>query len=181
MKTTKSVLRESPQVIRIHKYGSPILRKKARTLREISGVERDIFHDMLKLMYKNGGIGLAAPQVGIDLQMIVIDVGDSPLMIANPKILKRQGSDVMEEGCLSLPDITVKVKRAKRIFVEALNETNKRIRFYADELLARAIQHEADHLKGKLIIDYASISQRLRLRDKLKEIYKKEKDEELRK
>jgi len=164
---------------RIYKYGNPILRKKIRPVKEVTEEERVIFKQMFEIMYKNGGVGLAGPQVGIDKQMIIVDTGDYPVMLANPKILRKQGKDIMEEGCLSLPDIMVKVKRAKEILVEGLTKDNKKIKFHTDNLLARAIQHETDHLKGRLIIDYASIPERIRMKRKLKEIRKKEKNEEV--
>lgn len=166
---------------RVHKFGSPVLRKKAKALKEVTQKDKDIFDQMLKIMYRDGGIGLAAPQVGISKQMIIVDIGECPVMLANPKILKRQGQDVLEEGCLSLPGVTVKVKRATMILVEGLNQDNKKIKFHAEELLARAIQHESDHLRGKLIIDHAGIAERLKLRSKLKEISVRENNERLRK
>ena len=160
---------------RIYKYGSPVLRKKAKIVQEVTDEERGIFKRMLEIMYRDGGIGLAAPQVGISRQMIVVDIGDCPVMLANPKILKRKGRDILAEGCLSLPGISVEVKRAKQVLVEGVNEYNKKIKFHAEDLLARAIIHETDHLKGKLIIDYASLAEKIALRKKLKEILRREK------
>jgi len=180
MKTIESPLNKDTLLqLRIHKYGSPVLRKRAKALKEITEKERAIFEEMLKIMYKNGGIGLAGPQLGINKQMIVVDAGESPVMLANPRILKRQGRDILEEGCLSLPDITVEVKRAKKILVEGLNQYNKKIKFQAQDILARAILHETDHLRGRLIIDYVSFSDRLHLKNKLKEISRKEKNERM--
>lgn len=126
-----------------------------------------LFDEMLKVMHKVKGVGLAANQVGIDKQMCVVCVEDKVLKLANPKILKRKGTDIQEEGCLSVPQMTVKVKRAKQIVCEALNENNQLIRFEASDLLARAIQHEVDHLSGKLIIDYLPLWQKLFLQEKL--------------
>ena len=153
---------------RIYIYGEPILRKKTKPVAQITQEEKQLFDEMLKMMHKAGGIGLAANQVGIDKQMCVVCLEDKTLKLANPKILKKNGADVLEEGCLSLPEITVKVKRAKKIICQALNESNELIKFEAAELLARVIQHEVDHLSGKLILDYAPPWQRLALRKKSK-------------
>ncbi len=115
-----------------------------------------------------GGIGLAAPQVGIDQQMVLVDIGEGPVMLINPKITKKRGSQELEEGCLSLPGIYVNVKRARRIIVSALNEYNEKISIDANDLFARALQHEIDHLRGRMIIDYASLFKKIALRKKLR-------------
>lgn len=153
---------------RIYTYGEPILRKKTRLVARVTQEEKQLFDEMLKMMHRLHGIGLAANQAGVDKRMCVVCVGDKVLKLANPKILKRKGAESFEEGCLSLPNVTVKVKRAKEILCQALNENNELIEFVAQELLARAIQHEVDHLTGKLIIDYAPIWQKLALRKKAK-------------
>ncbi len=152
--------------------GEPILRKKAKPVRKIAEEERKIFEEMARIMYKAGGIGLAANQIGIDKQMIVLDVGPGLFMMANPKILQKEGLGIFEEGCLSLPEITVEIKRPKKILLECLDKDNCLIKFEADDILSRAIQHEIDHLNGKLIIDYAGWRQRLLLRSKLKQLKK---------
>ena len=117
---------------------------------------------------------MAASQVGIDKQMVLVDVGGGPVILINPRITKRKGSQKMEEGCLSLPGIYVNVKRARRITVSGLNEHNKKISICAYDLFARALQHEIDHLRGRLIIDYASFFQKIALRKKLKSLRGKE-------
>ena len=141
--------------LKIHTYPAPILKKKVKSLRFIGDEERKLFDAMVGLMRQAGGIGLAANQVGIDKQMFVVDIGSGPIKIANPEIIKRSGRKVMEEGCLSLPEIIVKVKRAEYIVVKGIDEQNIEVKFDARDLLARVFQHELDHLKGKLIIDYA--------------------------
>jgi peptide deformylase len=151
---------------RIYIYGEPILRKKTKPVEKVSWQEKQLFDEMLKMMHQAKGIGLAANQVGIDKRMCVVCVGDRVLKLANPRILKRKGMNIFEEGCLSLPNVTVKVKRAKEIVCEAINENNGLIRFEAKELLARAIQHEVDHLMGKLIIDHVPLWQKLAIRKK---------------
>ena len=140
--------------LKIHTYGEPILRKRCQPVKVITERELKLLESMLSIMYKEHGVGLAAPQVGEDLRLIVVDVGTGPFKLCNPKILKKQGFCFLEEGCLSLPDILVNVRRAKKIELEALNEENKLIKIVAEDLLARAIQHEIDHLDGKLLIDY---------------------------
>jgi peptide deformylase len=156
--------------LKIRIYGDPVLRKKSLPLVVISEEERQLFDQMLEIMRESGGVGLAAPQLGINKQMIVVEVEDTVLKIANPKILKRVGSDVLEEGCLSVPDICLKVRRAKKIVLEGLNELAQKINLTLEGLLARVVQHEMDHLIGKLIVDYASLPQKLSLRNKLKQI-----------
>lgn len=153
---------------RIYIFGEPILRKKTKTVSGITQVEKQLFDEMLQVMHKASGVGLAANQVGIDKQLCVVCVDDKVLKLANPRILKRKGIEVMEEGCLSLPETAVKVKRAKEIICQALNENNELIKFSARDLLARAVQHEVDHLLGKMIIDYAPIWQKLALKKKLR-------------
>lgn len=153
---------------RIYIFGEAVLRKKTSPVAQITQVEKQLFDEMLKMMHKAEGIGLAANQVGINRQICVVCVDNKVLKLANPRILKKKGSEVMEEGCLSLPAITIKVRRAKEIICQALNENNELIKFDAQDLLARAIQHEVDHLQGKMIIDYAPIWQKLALKKKLK-------------
>ena len=155
--------------LKIHVYGDKVLRKKSQPFKSIGSEERALVDKMAKIMYSNGGIGLAAPHVGVNKQLIIVDIGQGMFKIFNPKIKAKQGSVVMEEGCLSVPGITVKVKRAKRILLEGLNEYNKEIEFWAEDLFAVALQHEIDHLKGKLIVDYANFVKKLGIRKKFKQ------------
>jgi peptide deformylase len=134
---------------------------------------------MAQLMYADSGIGLAAPQVGINETMIVVDIGSGLYKLINPKVVKKQGSQVLEEGCLSIPGVYIKIKRAKRILVKALDEFAKPLDIEAEDLLACVLQHEIDHLKGKLIVDYASFFERLKIKNKLGGLKKKVKDENL--
>ena len=131
--------------------------------------ERKILQQMAKTMYKAQGIGLAAPQVGIDLQLIVVDLGDNnPLKLVNPLILLREGDSVLEEGCLSLPEVTLTVRRPKRVMVEGWNEDGEIVKVEGEDLLAHVIQHEIDHLSGILIIDRADPKERMSFDTKLK-------------
>ena len=131
--------------------------------------ERKILQQMAKTMYKAQGIGLAAPQVGIDLQLIVVDLGDNnPLKLVNPLILLKEGDSVLEEGCLSLPEVTLTVRRPKRVMVEGWNEDGEIVKVEGEDLVAHIIQHEIDHLSGILIIDRADPRERMSLDTKLK-------------
>lgn len=153
-------------------FGEPSLRKKAKPVKNIGEQENRILEAMAKLMYDAQGCGLAATQVGLNKQLLVIDIGGGLLKLANPKILRKEGFDTIEEGCLSLPEVTVKIKRPRKILVECLDCNNKLIQFEAQDVLSRALQHEMDHLKGKLIIDYAPLAKRFLLKRKLKQIAK---------
>jgi peptide deformylase len=156
--------------LRIRIYGDPALRKHAKPVRVVTDKDRQTLAEMMELLRFSGGIGLAAPQVGIAKQMVVVDLGNGPVIVVNPRIVRRKGSQVMEEGCLSLPGVYVKVRRAGTIIVNGLNESNEKISISAQDLLARALQHEIDHLRGRMIIDYAHLIQRIRLRKKLKNL-----------
>jgi len=140
------------------------LRIKARKIPAISDDERRILSDMAETMYFNKGVGLAATQIGVNKELIVIDIGDGLMKIVNPDIVYASGYDTQEEGCLSVPDIIVKVRRAKEIRFRFLNENGESIEKDASGLLARAIQHEIDHLRGKVIVDYLHLLKRLLLK-----------------
>jgi peptide deformylase len=159
-----------PTRLRIRCYGEPILRKRAKPLRLVTEAEKAVFEEMAEVMRFSGGIGLAAPQVGISKQMVVVDIGQGPVMLVNPRIIKKTGSVPLEEGCLSLPGIYVKVRRAKKITVTGLNEKNEKVSLAAQDLFARALQHEIDHLRGRLIIDYANFIQKIQLKKRLKNL-----------
>lgn len=156
-------------VYQIRKYGDPILRTRCRRAEEVGAREKNILQQMAQTMSQAQGIGLAAPQVGIDLQLMVVDLGDNNLIkLVNPLILLREGESVLEEGCLSLPEVTLKVKRSKKVMVEGWNEDGEIIKVEGEDLLAHVIQHEIDHLFGILIIDYADQAERMSLENKLK-------------
>ncbi len=140
--------------LEIKKYPSEVLRKSSKSLGMVTGEDRKLLEGMVKTMYDNQGVGLAAPQIGISKRAAVVDVGGGPIKFINPEIIKKEGSDIVEEGCLSIPGASVKVKRAKKIKVRYMDENGKTLTIVAEGLLARAIQHEIDHLNGRLIIDY---------------------------
>jgi len=145
-----------------------VLRKKASKVSEVGEPEKAILADMATTMYLSKGVGLAAVQVGIDKQLCVIDVGNGLIKMANPYIVKMSGTQVEEEGCLSVPGVTAKVKRARSVTVVFLNEDGELVRLEAEGLLARAVQHEVDHLGGILILDRINPVKKLLLRRKLK-------------
>lgn len=142
------------QELRLVKFPDPVLRKKAAIVDKVTSRERSILEEMANIMYLSQGVGLAANQVGIGMQLVVIDVGEGLLKMINPAISRKQGSESQEEGCLSCPGLSVKIKRAGRITVSYLDEEGNEAEIGASGLLARAVQHELDHLSGRLIIDY---------------------------
>ena len=152
-------------MLELSKTNDPILRKRCKDIERPSARDKKFLDDMLETMYAYQGVGLAAPQVGSTKRMIVVDAGEGPLRLINPRIVKRSGrTEVMEEGCLSLPKISVKVKRKTGVIVSALDENGKQMTCAANGLLARVLQHEIDHLDGKLIIDYLSLPGRIGLK-----------------
>lgn len=162
-------------LLKIRTYGDACLRKKSKAVKEIGPSERFLITAMLETMRSHKGIGLAAPQVGLNEQIFVVDVGDGPFVVINPQITKKNGTNVMEEGCLSIPDVLIKVKRAEAITVEYTDEHNRRVERQCNGLLAKVIQHETDHLNGKLIIDYATLAEKNKFRKKLADLEKSNK------
>lgn len=146
------------------------LRKKALPVETIDNEIKAIAHDMLETMYDEGGIGLAATQVNIQKRIVVIDLSenkDSPLFLVNPEILEKDGVESMREGCLSVPDYFEIVERAETIKYQYKTLENEIIVDETDGLLAVCIQHEIDHLNGKLFIDYLSPLKQKRLKKKI--------------
>ena len=146
------------------------LRNKADTVAQVDGEIRELIDNMFETMYAAPGIGLAATQVNVRKRVLVLDVsedGDQPLALVNPEIVDRSGSQQCEEGCLSVPGVFAKVDRADWIKVRALDREGEMIELEAEGLLAVCIQHEIDHLDGKLFVDYLSPLKRQRVRKKL--------------
>ena len=151
-------------------YPDKRLRTVAEPVDVVDDSIRTLVDDMLETMYAAPGIGLAAIQVNIPLRIVVIDISeehDRPLCLINPQILAREGEEQMEEGCLSVPGFYEPVTRAERIRVRALDRGGEPFELDADGLLAVCIQHEIDHLDGKLFVDYISSLKRQRIRKKL--------------
>lgn len=165
--------------MKIKLFGDPALRKKARSIKQITEDHRQILSQMAKLMYESSGVGLAAPQVGIDESMIVVDTGSGLYKLINPEVIKKTGAQAIEEGCLSVPGVCIKVRRAKQVKVKAQDEFAKPVTIEAEDLLACVLQHEIDHLKGRLIVDYASFFEKRKIAGKLEEIKRRSRDEEL--
>jgi peptide deformylase len=154
----------------IHVLGSPILRQITTPVETVTDEHRRLIDDMFETMYAAEGIGLAAPQVGRIERIAVIDVrddeGTGPFAIVNPEIIEREGSARAEEGCLSMPDLYGDVDRAARIVVRALDRDGTPFEREARDLLARCLQHEIDHLHGRLFIDYLGLMKRRSLMKK---------------
>lgn len=156
----------------IRVYPDPVLRKKSLPVNTVSEKEQVLFDSMAGVMQESQGVGLAGPQVGQNIQLIVASDGENIFKIANPKIIQKKGSSVLEEGCLSLPGISVKVRRARFVVVEGLDNFNRDIRIEAEGLFAHVLQHEIDHLNAKLIIDYASLTEKIRIFEVLQSLKK---------
>ncbi|GAC1672083.1 MAG: peptide deformylase [Steroidobacteraceae bacterium] len=154
----------------ILEYPDPRLRKKAVPVAQVDDAVRQLADDLLETMYAAKGVGLAATQVDVHQRLIVLDVSeqrDRPVVLINPEILHREGSGPGEEGCLSVPGIYDKLTRATHIRVRALGRDGKSFEMDAQGLLAVCIQHEIDHLEGKLFVDYLSELKRQLIRRRL--------------
>jgi peptide deformylase len=157
-------------VLNILHYPDPRLREKAQPVAVVDDRIRRLADDMLETMYAANGIGLAAVQVGVPERVVVIDLSenrDQPQVLVNPEVLSGDGSHEIEEGCLSVPGFYEPVKRLGHVRVRALDRDGAPREFDADDLLAVCIQHEIDHLNGKLFVDYLSELKRTRIRKRL--------------
>lgn len=147
-------------ILEIRKAGDVVLKEICQPIERVDRKIKQTLDDMAETMYKANGVGLAAPQIGLTLRMVVIDVGDGLLELINPQIIRKDGLEKDTEGCLSIPDIYGEVERAKKVTVEFINRRGKHQRLTGEGLLARAIQHELDHLDGVLFIDKAESIQK---------------------
>lgn len=136
-------------------YGDPLLRKKARVVPEVTPEIQSLIDEMIETLRAASGVGLAAPQVGVSLQVIVWDVGDGVGALVNPKIIRQSGEQYGPEGCLSIPGLQGDVSRPSRVTVRGLDRTGKEVRISGEDLMARCLCHEIDHLQGVLFIDHA--------------------------
>lgn len=160
-------------VLEIIKYGDTILTRKAEKIKNIDELIDKLAHDMMETMWSAPGIGLAAPQVNQSIRLITVDLSggenDKDLFIlVNPELLSQEGSDIQEEGCLSVPDIQEEVTRPFRVAIKGIDLTGKEKVIEAEGLLARVFCHEIDHLNGKLFIDHLSLLKRNLIKKKLK-------------
>jgi len=154
----------------ILEFPDPRLRTVARSVKEVDTRLRQLIDDMFETMYAAPGIGLAATQVDVHERLLVLDISEDktqPLVFINPEILESEGSQVYQEGCLSVPGIYADVKRSEKIRVRALDRDGQSFELSADGLLAVCIQHEMDHLAGKVFVDYLSPLKRELVRKKL--------------
>jgi len=165
-------------VLKILKYGEPVLEQPADHVSDFNTPDlTQLIENMFDTMYAAKGVGLAAPQIGISKRVTVIDisVGEDEtkrLVLINPEIVTREGTQVGEEGCLSIPGFREPVTRAHKVTVKAHNEKGETIELSGEELLARAFQHEIDHLNGKLFINHLSALKRDIIRRKIKKMQK---------
>jgi peptide deformylase len=145
----------------ILKYPDPTLKKVSQPVVEITGEIRELIDDMFETMYENEGVGLAAPQIGVLKRVIVLDVspvveGEEPLVLINPEIMEDEGEQESEEGCLCIPEFTASVRRAMRVVVRGIDREENELEIGAEGFLAKALQHEIDHLNGILFVDRLS-------------------------
>lgn len=153
----------------IIKYPNPVLRKKCEEVKEITEEIKNLASDMVQILEKSQGIGLAASQIGELKRIIAVQTGKGTKVFINPKIIaKTKETEAAEEGCLSFPGLFLKIKRAKRVEIEALNEDSEILRIKAEGFPARVFQHEIDHLDGILFIDQINLWQRWKIRKTLK-------------
>jgi peptide deformylase len=146
-------MKKTKEALRIVHYGAPSLRRAAAKIGKVTPALKALAKEMDALMRAVHGVGLAATQVGIEQQIAVIDVGEGPIVLVNPRIVKSEGEEVLVEGCLSLPGLYGEVTRAAKVTVAATDLSGKSIKIEGEGMLARALQHEIDHLRGKLFID----------------------------
>lgn len=162
-------------LLKILHFPDPRLRKKATPIAKVTDAIRQLADDMLETMYDAPGVGLAANQINVQKRIVVIDTSEdksSPLVFINPEIISKEGEREHEEGCLSVPEAYEMVTRADTVRVKALDRDGKAFEMNADELLATCIQHEIDHLDGKLFVDYISNLKRQRIKKRLEKQFK---------
>lgn len=159
------------------KYGNPVLEKPAEKVRDFDDSLRKLVEDMFESMYAAHGVGLAAPQIGISKRLAVIDVSfkedpKAKLVLVNPEIIRTEGKQRGSEGCLSLPEFREEVTRPLRVTVRAQDAAGKHFEANGEELLARALMHETDHLNGKLYISHISALKRDLIKRKIRKLMK---------
>ena len=152
--------------VTIRTLPDPVLRQKAKRVTVIDGSIQKLIDDMIDTMRANSGVGLAAPQIGVPLRRVVIEMpGEEVITLINPQIIKRQGERVLGEACLSVPGYQGEIKRSVTVKVKAQDRQGREIRIKGENLLAQALEHETDHLNGTLYIDYLESPDKLRRLD----------------
>ena len=144
----------------IRTFGDPVLKSEAAVITDVDGKLVRLAEEMVHVMYAAPGIGLAAPQIGVQKQMFVYDIGEGPVTIVNPRIEESSGEWVYEEGCLSIPGLYVEMVRPKEVLMSGWDLDGNEVSIEADEVLARLFQHELDHLHGVLMFDRMTPEQR---------------------
>ena len=146
--------------LEIRRAGDPVLKKQCQAVEKVTGKIKKLLDDMAETMQAADGVGLAAPQVGVELRVVVIDVGEGLIELINPVLLEKEGCQKGLEGCLSVPGVFGEVERYEKVVVEGLNRSGRKIRVTGSGLLARALQHEMDHLDGVLFVEKADSLQK---------------------
>lgn len=162
-------------ILTILEFPDKRLRTVAEEVSQVDDNVKTLVDDMLETMYAAKGIGLAATQINVHKRIIVMDISEEknePICLINPEIIEKVGTEESEEGCLSVPGFFEKVTRAEQIKIRALNRDGESFEMEADDLLAVCIQHEMDHLEGKLFVDYLSTFKRNRIKSKLEKIHR---------
>lgn len=157
-------------ILNILHFPDERLRTKAKPVAEVTDKHRTLIKNMLETMYDAPGIGLAATQINVHERILVIDISEEknePIVLINPEILEKEGDQEFDEGCLSVPGIYETLHRAEKVRIKALNKEGESFEMNAEGLLAVCIQHEMDHLEGKLFVDYLSQLKKQRIRKKL--------------
>lgn len=144
----------------IRQFGDPVLRQRSREVENVDGALARLVEDMIETMYDAPGVGLAAPQVGVERRIFVYDIGDGPNAVINPVLVESSGEWSYDEGCLSIPDLSWTVVRPNEVHLRGVSVDGEEIDIEADELLARCFQHEMDHLDGILLIERLDVDQR---------------------
>jgi peptide deformylase len=147
----------SPYTIRV--YGDPVLRRRAAEIEDVDGNLARLADDMVATMYEAPGVGLAAPQVGVERRLFVYDVGEGPQVVVNPVVAEHRGEWEYEEGCLSVPGLSWPIVRPKEVHLTGYDLDGQEVSIEADELLARLFQHELDHLDGILLLSRLDVDQ----------------------
>lgn len=164
-------------ILPILKYGAPELREVSKPVDSFTAELEEIARNMIDTMYSSPGIGLAAPQIGINIRLVTIDlsVGEDPgqlIIICNPEIVSSEGEQKNDEGCLSIPDFSEAVVRPQKVVVRGVNLKGEDVTYNGEGLLARCFSHEIDHLNGVLLIDRLSPLKRSLIRNKIKKLAK---------